>query len=249
MHWRNRLYKLTKEEIPPPLQKQSTVILGKSAISLFPSREYEDELILNDNIFPENIIAQVNINPAFYENNETFVKAGEKATPFCLYEKSIPLLHKALSKISLEFEAFIPESSTSSEWINLIEPETTLLAAEFDVLSNGTYIWEEKRSPQEGIPEQSLWSYGGTYTPDFDVCQVIQTKFFPIIIDGKTTIRTFKSKKSLSILDSIQNGAIKILKKDQNKNFYYQSFFIKSLSHKKAHIHFKKVRTEVKELS
>ena len=125
--------------------------------------------------------------------------------------------------------------------MNFLEIPKVLYLKEFDVLREGTHIAQEKRSPRDIIPEQSLWSYGGTYSTDFDVCQVVETKFFPVLMDNLTKIRSVRPSNLNTVGDIIQNGEIKIFLKNEKKKYYYQSFFIKNINPSKVHIHFKKI--------
>ncbi|CAO5674981.1 MAG: hypothetical protein HEEMFOPI_00156 [Holosporales bacterium] len=247
MYFRKRIASLKKDsDIKCNVIACTNKFESINKICLKPSF-FEEEEILDEDSLPHSFILQAIIEPTFCENDKTLVRATEKAPFFSLYSKNHDPLKKAIRSMKFIFEAVILDPLNQTDYSCTLEIPDTLLNIDFLVTSEGNYTMQEKRSPQDDdhqVLEQSLWSYGGTYNIDFDVCQVLQTSFFPIFLNGKTMIRSVKSSKSLSIGDLIVNGEIKLKFKDSKKQFYYQSFFIKNITASKAHIHFKKCSLE-----
>ncbi|MBP9752374.1 MAG: hypothetical protein KBD31_00990 [Proteobacteria bacterium] len=246
MYFRKRIAHIKTDNTSLSSLQCSNVFESINKISLKPT-VFESEGILTANALPNVIIIQAIVQPTFCENNNTFVRSKNEAPFFSLYDKGHPPLKKAIQTMALTFDGFILDPSIQIDYKNILEIPETLFKKDFSITPEGKYLIEEKRSPQDDdnqVLEQSLWSYGGTYNIDFDICQVFQTFFFPILLNGKTMIRSVRDSKSLSIGDSIINGKIKLKFKNLKKQFYYQSFFVKNITPTRVHIHLKKCLSE-----
>lgn len=234
MYWRNRLNFNTQNNAS---KLKASIPIGDEAIFLWGATP--QLLELNNPELPDTFVIQVIIKPTYKINNETFVKANSSASPMSVYHNS-NMPAKAIEKINLLFDAFIYNPEKNTHWQEKVKLPPCVYEISFDTLDIGTFVFhQEKRLPQEKIPEQSLWSYGATYSTDFDLCQVVQTKILPICVNNATLLQYERLTSPHTVGDKILNGAIKLAISPDD---IYQSYFIKNITPKIAHLYMKKIQ-------
>ncbi|CAO4843092.1 MAG: hypothetical protein CNLJKLNK_01150 [Holosporales bacterium] len=232
MYWRNRL----KFDHPQMGEGSSpSHSIEESAVFNFsPS----GNVFIADDILPDAFVIQVFVKPTFKANKNTFIKADPSATPVCVYDGDA-LPFKAIEKMALFFEGFIFDGEKNTDWQKKINIPACIYEISFDTLKDGTHVFDkEKRLPQENSPRQSLWSYGATYSMDFDLCQVSETKILPMCVNNATVLRYTRAPSPHTLGDKIFSGCICL---DAQTGDTYQSYFIKNISPIRAHLYMKKI--------
>ena len=90
--------------------------------------------------------------------------------------------------------------------------------------------------PQQKVGEQSLWSYGATYSTGKNLCQVRQKKFYIDYVDSQAVVKLVDdmSRKDLASFFLLGNFSFFIAEKK------YSSFYIKEVAPGFVHVHCRK---------
>lgn len=232
MYWRNRL-KFDHPQMGEGVSLSHSI--DESAVFDFSAH---GNAFVVDEVLPDAFVIQVFVKPTFKVNKSTFIKADSSAAAVCVYDGDA-LPFKAIEKMALFFDGFIFDGEKNTDWQRKINIPSCIYEISFDTLKDGIHVFDnEKRLPQENSPRQSLWSYGATYSMDFDVCQVSETKISPMCVNNATVLRYSRAQPPHTLGDKIFGGCIGL---DAQTGDTYQSYFIKSITPTRAHLYMKKL--------
>jgi len=162
-----------------------------------------------------------------------------------LYKRDALNLPRCMSKIKIVYEHIIVEEGKSQDWVRNCAIPEILIEKNYDVLRKGIVKVGEKRLPQQKAGEQSLWSYGATYSMDKSTCQVGQRNFSVDFIDGNPVIKLSNSQSGKQLGVELMNGGFSFFVDNKN-NFMkkYSSFFIKDIATGFIHIHCREIEND-----
>lgn len=232
MYWRNRLkfdHFEKGEGVALSLSIQESAVFDFLPVH---------NIFTEDEKIPDAFVVQVFIKPTFKVNRSTFIKADPSAASVCVYDGDA-LPFKAIEKIALYFDGFIFDGEKNSNWQEKVNIPPCIYEFSFDTLKDGTFVFDnEKRLPQKNSPRQSLWSYGATYSTDFELSQVAETKITPVCVNNATLLRYSRAPSPHTLGDKIFAGCIRLIAQTGDA---YASYYIKNISPTLAHLYMKKV--------
>ena len=248
MHWRNRLKGYSENISSTTNYDNFKKINGVAKLETISEIEetLEETIIEAADDYPEKVVLQATLNLQSREDNKSVIKHLPSNRNFFIYKAKGGVVKKAISGITLSYDFFLSSFDKEKDVIKCIDQQ--LYHKDFESLSFGEHVFDDKkRSPQNKDLGQSLWSYGAIFTPECNVCQLIQYDFFPIFLNNEIKVKFVKREEAFSLLDDISNGCIKIpiIENDENLGFFYQSSFIKQITQNTAHIYFKKVKAPI----
>ncbi|HCU06322.1 MAG TPA: hypothetical protein DIC42_01885, partial [Holosporales bacterium] len=137
------------------------------------------------------------------------------------------------------------EAGKDNDWARNCQIPDILLEKRYDVLRNGNIIIDEKRLPQLKAGEQSLWSYGATYSTDRSTCQVRHRNFSVDFMNGLPFVKLVENPNEEALGAYFMHGKFSFFVGGKN-NFIkkYASFFMKDVVPGFIHIHCKEVQND-----
>lgn len=240
MQLRNRMNNHFQKNEYIYLNQNFNAIKASGNLKISTQSDCDEKITMAFEEYPEKIILQATVNYLFKQGDGVAIVNNECDEKFFIYRPVGGVSKTAISKIVLKGDVLI--SSFEGDDLFFKNMPTQLFEKAFDTLSRGEHVFhKEKRSPQEDIPEQSLWSYGAIYTPDCDISQLVQYDFFPLIIESSIKVRFVKRLLAKSFQDDIANGGIKIPIDKDCDSIFYESVFLKQISVNKVHVYLKKI--------
>jgi hypothetical protein len=198
MQLRNRMNTHFQKNEHVYLNQRFNDIKAPGGLKISTDQDCEEKITMAFEEYPEKIILQVTVNYLFKQGDRASIVNAECREKFFIYKPVAGVTKTAISKIILKSDILI--SSFEEEQSFLKNIPITLFEKTFDTLSSGEHVFHtEKRSPQENVPEQSLWSYGAIYTPDCDISQLVQYDFYPLIIESAIKVRFIKRLSASSL--------------------------------------------------
>jgi hypothetical protein len=242
MYWRNRLNKVfLKRDTSQVLNPEVSDIDDKVSCVLKPPDDFD--FVIQDDAceLPPVIIIQGQVHPMFYENPDVYVDA--RGYLLQLYSRQCSLkLPRCIMKMTIVYDHIIVEEGKDNTWVKNCHIPKILLEKNYDVLGKGTIITGEKRLPQQKAGEQSLWSYGATYSMDKSTCQVGQRNFSVDFINGNPFIKLFDAEETEAFGSYFMHGKFSFFVSGKNNVIKkYASFFMKDTVPGFIHIHCKEV--------
>jgi len=244
MYWRNRLHKtFLKGYSDQILESDAGDIDDKVSYALRPPDDFDFNMENGDSDLPTVIIIQAKVQPTYYENPDVWVDARGKQLP--LYKRDALNLPRCISKMKIIYDHIIVEEGKAQDWVKKCDIPVVIMDKQYDVLRKCTVKVGEKRLPQLKAGEQSLWSYGATYSTDKSTCQVQQKHFAVDFIDGNPFLKLSNMQGEKQLGAEFMNGSFSFFVDDKN-NFIkkYSSFFIKDIATGFIHIHCREVRND-----
>lgn len=244
MYWRNRLNKaFLKGNSYQVINHEVNDIDDKVSYVLKPPDDFELQLYDGASELPPVIIIQAQVQPTFYEDPDIVVNA--RGHVISLYKNGILNLPRCISQMKVVYDHIITEEGRNNDWIRDCQIPEVLLEKKYDVQEKGVITIGEKRLPQQKVEEQSLWSYGATYSTDKTTCQVRQ-KFFNIdFINGNPFIRMLDNPNAEAFGAYFMQGKFSFFVHGKNNLIKkYSSFFMKDVVSGFIHIHCKEVQDD-----
>lgn len=244
MYWRNRLNKaFLKGYSDQILENSMGDIDDKVSFTLKPPDDFEFNMDDGVSELSLVIIMQAKVHPTYYENPDVWVDGRGRLLP--LYKRDALNLPRCISKIKIIYDHIIVEEGKAQDWVENCNIPDIIMDKQYDVLRKGIVKTGEKRLPQLKAGEQSLWSYGATYSMDKSTCQVRQKNFSVGYVDGNPFVKLSNVQGEKQLGDEFMNGIFSFFVNDKN-NFYkkYVSFFIKDIATGFIHIHCREVQND-----
>ncbi len=243
MYWRNRLNKaLLKGASYQVISNEVSDIDDKVSCVLKPPDDFEFNIHDGESELPPVIILQAQVHPTFYEDPDVYFNA--RGDLFPVYSRQGGFnLPRCIAQMKIVYDHIIVEEGKDNEWVKNCHIPEILLEKNYNVLEKGVIKIEEKRLPQLKAGEQSLWSYGATYSMDKTTCQVRQRNFSVDFVNGGPFVRLLDPADSEDFGSYFMHGKFNFFVMGKN-NFIkkYASFFMKDTVPGFIHIHCKAVQ-------